>query len=132
MLALARDWLFESRLGLYLLIGGTASAIDVGVFIYLYEIAGFSAIASHSVSIPLSAIFSFALNAVFNFKKTDLIFLRFISFSVVVFLGYLLGALIIWFVEDVLFLGGTSGKIVSLPFVFFFQFYLNSKVSFRG
>lgn len=132
MLALARDWLFESRLGLYLLIGGTASAIDVGVFVYLYEIAGFSAIASHSVSIPLSAIFSFTLNAVFNFKKTDLIFLRFISFSVVVFLGYLLGALIIWFVEDVLFLGGTAGKIVSLPFVFFFQFYLNSKVSFRG
>ena len=132
MLALAKDWLFESRLGLYLLIGGTASAIDVGVFIYLYEFIGLSAIASHSVSIPLSAIFSFTLNAVFNFKKTDLIILRFISFSVVVWLGYLLGALIIWIVDDVLLLGGTVGKIVSLPFVFFFQFYLNSKISFRG
>ena len=130
MLTLARNWLFESRLGLYLLIGGTASAIDVGVFIYLYEIVGISAIASHSVSIPLSAIFSFSLNAILNFKKTDKLLFRFASFSMVVLIGYLLGVAIIWFVENLLGLNGTIGKILSLPFVFFLQFYLNSKISF--
>ncbi len=132
MLSVARSWFLESRLGLYLLIGGVASAIDVGVFVYLYELVGLSAIASHSVSIPLSALFSFSMNAVFNFKKTDMILLRLLSFAIVVFLGYLLGASIIWVIDDVLRLGGTTGKIVSLPFVFFFQYYLNAKVSFRG
>ena len=28
--------------------------------------------------------------------------------------------------------GGTVGKLVSLPLVFAFQFYLNSRISFRA
>lgn len=126
----AKSWLFESRMGLYLVIGGTASAIDVGVFIYLYEIVGLSALTSHSISIPLAAIHSFTCNAYLNFKKTDKLLFRFISFAIIVGLGYLLGAGIILIVDDVFKFGGTLGKLISLPFVFFFQFYLNSKISF--
>jgi len=129
---IARSWIFNSKFGLYLVIGGTASAIDVGVFLYLHEIMSVSAIISHSVSIPLSAIFSFTLNAYLNFKKTDKLALRLASFSIVVGIGYLLGVAIIW-VFDVYFqTGGTIGKFVSLPFVFLIQFFLNSKISFRG
>jgi putative flippase GtrA len=123
---------FSSHLGKYFLIGGTASAIDVGVFIVLHEFLGMAAIASHSVSIPLAAIFSFTCNAYLNFKKTDKLLLRLISFSNVILLGYLLGAAVIWLFDDVLLLGGTVGKLVSLPFVFLFQYFLNAKISFRG
>jgi len=115
---------------MYLFIGGTASAIDVGLFLVLYELLGFGAIASHSVSIPTSAVFSFSCNAVFNFKKTDRILTRAFSFAVIVALGYLLGALIIWLTETYTPWGGSVGKILSLPFVFLFQFYLNSRISF--
>lgn len=122
----------SSRLGLYVIIGGVASLIDVGVFILLYEWVGLAALVSHSISIPLSAIYSFTCNAFLNFKTTDRLLWRFLSFSVVVFLGYLLGAGVIWLIEQLTPFGGTVGKIVSLPLVFIFQFYLNSKISFRA
>ena len=127
-----KNTLFGTQIGRYFLIGGMASAIDVGVFIVLHEFLDFSAIASHSISIPISAIYSFTLNAFLNFKTTDKLLLRFISFSIVVMLGYLLGALVIWFTENFLGLSGTIGKIISLPLVFVFQYFLNAKISFRN
>jgi putative flippase GtrA len=114
-----------------LVIGGIASAIDVGLFVLLYEVVGISAIIAHSISIPISAIYSFFCNAVFNFRTTDKILSRFLSFSVVVALGYGLGVLIIYFVESNTALGGTFGKLLSLPAVFFFQYFLNSRISFK-
>jgi len=121
----------ESKMLAYLFIGGIAASIDLGVFVFLYELVGLTAVISHSVSVPVSAIFSFLCNAFFNFRKTDLLLFRSISFFAVVALGYLLGVAIIILVGDILQLGGTIGKLFSLPFVFLFQFYLNSKVSFR-
>ena len=121
----------ESKMLAYLFIGGIAASIDLGTFVFLYELFGLTAVISHSVSVPISAIFSFLCNAFFNFRKTDLLLFRSTSFPIVVALGYLLGVAIIIFVEDILQLGGTVGKLLSLPFVFLFQFYLNSKISFR-
>jgi putative flippase GtrA len=115
----------------YLFIGGFAASIDVGIFIFLHELIDVKSLISHSISVPISAIFSFSANAYFNFKKSDLLFYRFISFSIVIGIGYLLGILIIFFIDDVLQLGGTIGKLVSLPFVVTLQFYLNSKINFK-
>ena len=121
----------KSKMLAYLFIGGVAASIDLGTFVFLYELVGLTAVISHSVSVPVSAIFSFLCNAFFNFRKTDLLLFRSISFFAVVALGYLLGVAIIILVGDILQLGGTIGKLFSLPFVFLVQFYLNSKVSFR-
>ena len=115
----------------YLFIGGFAASIDVGIFIFLHELIEIKSLISHSISVPISAIFSFSANAYFNFKKSDLLFYRFISFSIVVGTGYLLGILIIHIADNVLQLGGTIGKLVSLPFVVTVQFYLNSKITFK-
>ena len=115
----------------YLFIGGFAASIDVGIFIFLHELINIKPLISHSISVPISAIFSFSANAYLNFKKSDLLFYRFISFSIVVGTGYLLGILIIHIADNVLQLGGTIGKLVSLPFVVTVQFYLNSKITFK-
>ena len=115
----------------YLFIGGFAASIDVSIFIFLHELIEIKSLISHSISVPISAIFSFSANAFFNFKKSDLLFYRFISFSIVIGIGYLLGILIIFLIDNVLQLGGTIGKLVSLPFVVTLQFYLNSKITFR-
>ena len=122
----------ESKILAYLFIGGIAAAIDLGIFVFMYERVGLTAVISHSISVPISAIFSFLCNAFFNFRKTDLLLFRSISFLTVIGLGYLLGLAIIILVGDILQLGGTIGKLVSLPFVFLFQFYSNSKISFRN
>jgi len=123
--------IFRTHIGAYFIIGVCASIIDISVFIFLYEFLHLGAIICHSISIPLSAIFSFICNAYLNFKKTDLILFRFVSFITIVAAGYLLGAIVILFVDSYLNFGGTIGKLCSLPLVFILQFYLNSKISFR-
>ena len=115
----------------YLFIGGFAASLDVGIFVFLHELINIKSLISHSISVPISAIFSFSANAYFNFKKSDLLFYRFISFSIVIGTGYLLGILIIFVIDNVLQLGGTIGKFFSLPFVVTLQFYLNSKITFK-
>ena len=116
----------------YLFIGGFAVSIDMGIFLFLHELIGIKPLICHSVSVPIAAIFSFSVNAYLNFKKSDFLFYRFVSFSIVVGVGYLLGVLIIFIIDNVLQFGGTIGKLVSLPFVVFLQFYLNSKITFRS
>ena len=123
--------IFKTHIGAYFVIGVCASLIDISVFIFLHEFISLGAIICHSISIPLSAIFSFICNAYLNFKKTNLIFYRFISFLIIVAAGYLLGVIVILFVDSYLNFGGTIGKLFSLPLVFIVQFYLNSKISLR-
>ena len=115
----------------YIIIGGFATSLDVGIFLFLHELIVIKALICHSISVPTAAIVSFSLNAYLNFKKTDLLFRRFISFSTIIGIGYLLGVLFIFVIDDVLHLGGTIGKLVSLPFVVTVQFYLNSKITFK-
>ena len=121
----------ENRLLAYLFIGAFASSLDVGIFIFLSEWIGIKPLICHSISVPISAIFSFSCNAYLNFKKTDLLLSRFFSFSTIIGSGYLLGLLIIYVIDNVLQLGGTIGKLTSLPFVVALQFYLNSKITFK-
>lgn len=121
----------ENRLLAYLFIGAFASSLDVGIFIFLSEWIGITPLICHSISVPISAIFSFSCNAYLNFKKTDLLLSRFFSFSTIIGSGYLLGLLIIFVIDNVLQLGGTIGKLTSLPFVVALQFYLNSKITFK-
>ena len=121
----------ENKLLAYLFIGAFASSLDVGIFIFLSKWIGITPLICHSISVPISAIFSFSCNAYLNFKKTDLLLSRFFSFSTIIGSGYLLGLLIIFVIDNVLQLGGTIGKLTSLPFVVALQFYLNSKITFK-
>jgi len=121
----------ENRFLVYLFIGAFASSLDVGIFIFLSEWIGIKPLICHSISVPISAIFSFSCNAYLNFKKTDFLLPRFFSFSTVIGSGYLLGLLIIFVIDNVLQLGGTIGKLTSLPFVVALQFYFNSKITFK-
>ena len=121
----------ENRLLAYLFIGAFAASLDIGIFVFLSEWIGIKPLICHSISVPISAIFSFSCNAYLNFKKTDLLLSRFFSFSTIIGSGYLLGLLIIFVIDNVLQLGGTIGKLTSLPFVVALQFYLNSKITFK-
>ncbi len=114
----------------YLLIGGTASAIDVILFLALYEIVGTSALVAHSISVPTSVLFSFFTNARHNFHTNDHMLLRLISFVMVCIIGYLAGFAVILGVEQMGF-DASVGKIASLPVVFVIQYVLNSKITFR-
>ena len=114
----------------YLIIGGAASAIDVLLFMLLFNFAGFTEWQSHSVSVPVSVLFSFLVNARHNFKTHDYMLLRLASFSIVCLIGFFAGYGVI---EAARAAGIDSniGKIASLPVVFIIQFVLNSRITFR-
>ena len=114
----------------YLVIGGAASAIDVLLFMILFNFVGFTEWQSHSVSVPVSVLFSFLVNARHNFKTNDHMWLRLLSFSTVCLIGFFAGYGVI---EGARMAGVDSniGKIASLPVVFVIQFVLNSRITFR-
>ncbi len=114
----------------YVLIGATASAIDVMLFLLLFNIIGTGALTAHSISVPVSILFSFTLNAWKNFKTHDHLALRLCSFVVVCLIGYAAGYGII---EATVAVGSNAniGKIFSLPAVFFIQYILNTYMTFR-
>lgn len=114
----------------YFVIGSVASAIDVVLFLVLYNVAGTSALFAHSISVPTSVLFSFFVNTRHNFKTTDYVALRLISFIVVCAIGYVTGYAIIHGAQ-VAGLDANIGKILSLPVVFVLQYLLNSRITFR-
>lgn len=120
----------HQRLIKYFLIGSTASAIDVILFLILFNLVGTSALVAHSISVPVSVLFSFFTNARHNFKTTDHTALRLLSFVVVCTIGYVAGYAVI---AAVVAAGSTEniGKFASLPVVFVIQYVLNSRITFR-
>ncbi len=118
----------------YVLIGATASAIDVILFFVLFNFAQTSELVAHSVSVPTAVVFSFIVNARHNFKTNDYALLRFLSFCVVCVIGYFVGYGVIKAVQALFsdpVMGANIGKIASLPVVFIIQYILNSRITFR-
>ncbi len=114
----------------YAIIGAGAVAVDLWVFLLAFNVADWSVLASQSVSVALAVLFSFTLNAFWNFGTTDRLILRFLSFCAVSFVGYLIGLAVIAAVESII--GNVNlGKVASLPVVFVAQYAINNRTSFR-
>ena len=115
----------------YAIIGGISALIDVVLFAFFFDFLKISLFLSNAISVSSAALFSFSVNSLYNFKKSDYLMLRLGSFIAVITAGYFVGILVILFSMNVLGLPGLHSKLISLPFVFFFQYFFNSRVSFR-
>ena len=120
-----------SQLIKYFLIGSSASAIDIIIFFLMSSVFHFGILFANAISILSSGTFSFILNAIFNFYKTDNLVYRGVKFSIVILIGYLASSAIIYALYLSLNLNETIAKVITLPIVFLLQFYLNSKYSFK-
>ena len=114
----------------YFVIGVSASAIDVGIFLLLFNVVETSALVAHSVSVPAGVLFSFTTNARHNFKTNDYWALRMALFCLVCTIGYAVGYMVIQATVTAGF-SANIGKILSLPLVFATQYLLNSRITFR-
>ena len=85
----------------YLFIGIGASSIDVGLFWLFFNILHEGIFFSNAISVSSAALFSFAVNSLYNFKKSDLVFFRFLSFLTVIVVGYFLGTYLILFFVNI-------------------------------
>ncbi|WP_062377785.1 GtrA family protein [Demequina pelophila] len=115
---------------IYAVIGGGAVVLDVGVYALLAVPAGMHPVFANTISTFVSMIFSFTSNSILNFKVTDRIVARFLSFALVTGIGYLVSTLMLAILVDGLHVHALVAKGITLPVVLILQFTLNKKTTF--
>lgn len=115
---------------LYGIIGLFSSSIDTISFILLRHI-NTELFAANFIGINIGIIISFFLNTYFNFKTTDKMLKRIISFFIVGYIGMLLSMAIMFIGTTVLEINEIVVKIMSVFIVAACQFVMNKLVTFR-
>lgn len=114
----------------YLLIGGGAVVLDVGLFLLADRVFGWHPVLSNTFSTGVAMVASFLANSYANFRITDRLWLRFLSFAAVAGAGWLLSTVIIWIAVDVVGLDPVVAKILTLLPVVALQYSLNKTITF--
>jgi len=122
---------FIRNLVLYGLIGGFSSTVDVIVFILLNSRLNLNEFLSNAISVHIGILISFLLNSRFNFKKTDKLLKRLLSFYIVGLFGLLISSGMLS-LGNALQLPINYVKIASVFIVAAIQFCLNKFLTFRG
>ncbi len=115
---------------LYGIIGVSAVVVDLSFFLIFFNLFSISAVISTILSVSISTVYAFTLNAKFNFKTKDLIKTRFLSYVAVSIFGMLTSVI---FIKIFSFLGIDPNitKIISLPPIVLSQYFLNKNLTFK-
>jgi putative flippase GtrA len=116
---------------LYCAIGASGVTLDFGIYSLLVKTRLLDYQAANVVGYSSGTLLSFIFNAKFNFRVTNKIFLRLISFLGVAFLGWLVSASLLH-----LFIGRFDfdkylSKFATLIVVLLLQYNLNRLLSFH-
>ena len=111
----------------YLLIGLISFAIDFLIFKFL--ISHLNIYLSNFVSIYIASVFSFLMNANFNFKRKDNKVKRYMKFVLIIIFGVFISSICIRL--SLIFFSPLVSKLITLPFVACAQFTLNTIWTFR-
>lgn len=122
----------RSNIVLYGLIGGFCASLDFVVYSVLVLLAGMNIRVANVISILVGIAMSFFLNARFNFKISDNMARRFMTFLAVGLAGLILSDQLIKVFSLYFNIGPILAKIYTLVFVFIFQFTLNKYISFTA
>lgn len=116
----------------YFAIGSTAALVDLGVFFALYTLVGLASPVATTLSVASATVYAFLLNAYFNFKATDRLWLRFLSYALVSGAGLGVSILLLTVFNVALGFDGNLVKIASLPIIFLLQYWLNKRITFQS
>lgn len=118
------------NLFLYGVIGGLAAVADLGVFWVLHSHLGVNKFIANLFSMHIGMFISFSLNAWINFKKTDKIFKRFVTYYVIILCGMALSSFILW-VGGIFIQSEIIVKAISIIIVSSLQFIFNKIFTFN-
>lgn len=79
--------LIEHDFSRFLLVGGTATALQFGLLIVFVEAAGLPPVFSSAASYTISAVYNYLMNNTLTFKSTKKHIETFPKFAIVVFIG---------------------------------------------
>lgn len=114
---------------LYGIIGALSAGLDSCTYIGLRRM-NIKLYTANFISINLGITLSFFLNTYFNFKRTDKICKRAISFYSIGYIGLMLSMLILFIGTNLLQRNETITKLCSVVIVAVFQFVLNKLITF--
>ena len=114
---------------LYGIIGGGSAFLDFLLFSLMYSNLGINKYIANGISVHAGIAMSFVLNRSFNFKKTDRVLFRVVSFYATGLFGLALSQGLLWlggiFILDIVIV-----KFVSIFIVAAVQFVINKLVTF--
>ena len=114
----------------YGVIGGGSALLDFLLFTLMYKQFRMNEYLANGISVHMGIAMSFILNRKFNFKKTDKVFFRAISFYITGLFGLALSQGLLWF-GSILLLPIVMVKFVSIFIVAAVQFVINKLVTFN-
>lgn len=115
----------------YSLIGVTGVALDFSMFAILTKYFNVYYQYANILSVSLGITNNFLLNAYFNFKLTDNLFVRFMKFYSVGLVGLMLSSVCLFVFIEVMLIEGIVAKIVVIGVVAIVQFKLNKIFTFK-
>jgi len=116
---------------LYGLIGGGSALLDFLLFTLLYGSFGVNEYAANVISVHAGIAMSFILNRRYNFKKTDRLLFRAVSFYLTGLFGLALSQGLLWAGGALLQLPVVPVKFVSIFIVAAVQFVINKLITFN-
>ena len=116
---------------LYCIIGASGVTLDFGIYSLLVKTRLLDYQAANAVGYSSGTLLSFILNARFNFRVTDKIPLRLVSFFSIAFLGWLVSAGLLHLLIGRFNFDKYLSKFATLIVVVLLQYNLNRLLSFR-
>jgi putative flippase GtrA len=116
---------------LYVMVALVGIAVDVGCFNFCHWVLGFNERWSQFIGANLGLINNFILNALFNFKTTNKIAFRFLSYYGINFIGMLIRDQLMLLFALKLGFNASLVQLVALAFVSLAQFVANKFITFR-
>jgi putative flippase GtrA len=116
----------------YCLIGFCGVGLDFVIFIVLTQKIGLFYQYANFISVSCGIINNFFLNAFLNFKKTNHLFLRMVSFYMVGMVGWLISSLLLYLLIERLRFSIVFSKLIIIFVVTAVQFSLNRLITFRS
>ncbi len=120
------------HLVLYCLIGGISASVDFLIFRLMKQRLDWNYQIVNVCSVCIGITTSFLLNARFNFKATEQLFVRYLRFFGVGMLGLAISALCLFILIDLFHIHELMAKAASIIVVTTVQFLLNRFYSFKN
>lgn len=132
----------------YILIGFTGLALDLAAFVFMVRVLKINELIANPIAMTVGIVNNFFWNAYLNFKKTDNLARRFITFYSVGLFGIFVSNTFLWFFNS--FIGSQVGAILnwispfiahyqlelikaaSIVVVAIMQYFLNKRFSFKA
>ena len=115
----------------YCIIGCSGALLDFIVYTILIKAFGMNYLLANALSVTAGITNNFFLNAYLNFKVTDNMFKRFISFYLVGMLGLVISEILLYLLVDIMSMNSIIAKIITIFVITIVQFILNKTITFK-